>query len=146
MKTFKEWLKLREEDDDDKPSHSGTLKDVLNVSRDSLVGTSIPYSGKIGDKMYNLIPLIVKRFLPSSEEPTHVEVEIDTSENPSLALQVIWSKDDKEDEEPKKASPDSGPIFITIGDFDSALGQGWGPGMMGAGGGGGGMGMGLGGI
>jgi hypothetical protein len=144
MLKFREWLIEAEEKDDDDVSHSGAYKDVLGVDRSSFEGLPISYSGQLGDKMYNLLPVIIDKFIPDAENPTHVQLKIDSSTNPHLTQQVIWAKDDDKDEE---APPDEGTFQIPIEEFDELLGQPWGPAVQqGAMGGMGGMGGGLGGM
>jgi len=125
---FREWLK--NEEDDNEPSHLQAYKDVLDVNYSAFVGQNIPYSGRVGDKMYNLLPTIIKAFIPDDEEPTHVELQIASSNNPHLSQQVIHAKDN-DDDEPQAADADEGCFTIPIEEFNEMLQQGWGPAIQG---------------
>jgi hypothetical protein len=81
-----------------------------------------------------MLPTIVKRFLPDDRNPTHVELQIDSSTNPALAQQVVWT--DRDEEEPSEAPADEGSLTISIQDFDNALGAPWQTVLKGMGGGG----------
>ena len=123
---FREWLK--KEEDEKEPSHLQAHKDVLDIDYAAFIGQNIPYSGRVGDKMYNMLPTIIKAFTPDDEEPTHVELQIASSNNPHLAQQVIHAKgEDEKDEDPKEADADEGCFTIPIEEFDEMLQQGWGP-------------------
>lgn len=131
MKTFLEYLQEQEQgsappnpektDSEEKPSHSGMYKTVLNVDRSAMIGMPLTLNGPVGNKAYNMLPTIVSKFLPDEENPTQVELKIDTSDNPHLAQQVIW----RDKEEPTEAPADTGSIVISIDEFDQILGTPW---------------------
>lgn len=130
MKTFLEYLQEQdqgsappnpEKTDTEKPSHSGMYKTVLNVDRSAMIGMPLTLNGPVGNKLYNMLPTIVSKFLPDEENPTRVELKIDSSDNPHLAQQVIW----RDKEEPTEAPPDTGTIIVSIDEFDQILGTPW---------------------
>jgi hypothetical protein len=122
MLKFREWLIEAEDKEDDDPKHLQAMKDVLEIDYDALEGTSVPYTGTLGNKTYNMLPTIVDKFMPDAENPTQVQLKIDSSENPHLAQQVIWAK---EQGDPKMAEADEGCFIITIKEFNDMFQTPW---------------------
>jgi hypothetical protein len=131
MLKFRKWLIEAEEKDEDDPKHLQALKDVMNIDYESIEGQSVPYTGTLGNKTYNMLPTIVDKFIPSTEEPTHVQLKIDSSENPHLAQQVVWAK---QQGDPKMAEADDGCFIITVKEFDDMFSVPWQTALQGGGG------------
>ena len=125
---------LRKADDaQDKPSHTKTLRDSLKINPATLIGTTIPYSGILGDKQYNMVGLVVVGF-DDNENPTRVKLNI-MNQSPNMDADVRFKGGDT------KVSPDEGTIDISLEEFDKILSKGWEPAIQGQGGMGMGMGM-----
>jgi hypothetical protein len=137
MKTFYEWLAL--EDQPSQPSHVKTLRDTLKASPKSLIGTTVPFTGKLGDKMYNMIGLTVMGF-DDDINPTRVRLQI-VSSSPNMDSMVRFASKDKNK---SPTMPDEGQIDVSLEEFDQIFGKGWEPAtQMGGGAAGGGPPMGM---
>ena len=144
MRNFYDWWVFLEEDNvedlkraDDaqqgasKPSHTKTLRDSLKINPQQLIGTTIPFSGILGDKRYNMVGLTVVGF-DDEKNPTRVKLSI-MGESPNMDDEVRFKDGDS------KTEPDSGVIDISLEEFDKILSKGWEPAIQQGGGMGGGM-------
>ncbi len=122
MRSFYQWL-----EDQDKPSHTKTLRDSLKVDPSTLIGTTIPFTGILGDKRYNMVGLVVVGF-DDDKNPTRVKLNI-MGDSPNMDDEVRFK--DKGD---TKTTPDTGDIDISLEEFDKILSKGWEPAIQGQGG------------
>jgi hypothetical protein len=118
MRTFYDWWVFFEQE---QPSHTLTLKNSLRINPTSLIGTTVPFSGILGDKRYNMVGLTVVGF-DDDANPKRVRLSI-LGDSPNMDKEVRF-KDDKEKSE---IEPDVGEIDISLEEFDQILGKGWEP-------------------
>lgn len=132
MKTFYEWLREQDEQPSEQPSHVRTLRDTLKANPQSLIGTMIPFNGKIGEKLYNMVGLIVAGF-DDDHNPTRVKLKI-FNNSPNMDSLVRF---DGKNKDKSATQPDDGEIDVSLEEFDQILSKGWEPALQGAGGAGG---------
>jgi hypothetical protein len=140
MKTFYEWCIFIEEEGS-KPSHVRTLRDTLNVSPQSLIGVEVPFSGKLGDKLYNMVGLVVTGF-DDDTNPTRVKLKI-VNKSPNMDSLVRFDKSADKSGDKSAVAPDEGEIDVSLEEFDQIFGKGWEPAMQMGGGAGVGPPMGM---
>ena len=122
MKTFYEWLLLRE---DEAPKNLVVLKQTLRINPSALIGTTFSYSGILNNKEYPIVGLTVVDF-DDPTSPQRVKLKI-IGDTPNMPDQTTFA-DDKE-ETKTKTSPDDGIVDVSLEDFEKILGQGFGPAM-----------------
>lgn len=131
MKTFYDWWTFLEEEQsakEDQPSHTRTLRDTLKVNPSALIGMTIPFSGDLRGKRYNMVGLVVKEF-DDDENPTRVKLSM-FNNSPNMDAQVRFSKgeqDKDKDKDEYEINPDEDDIDISLEEFDEILGKGWEP-------------------
>jgi hypothetical protein len=123
--TFRQWVLLKEAEEE-QPNYVKTLGSALKIDPMSLIGLSVPFTGVIGNKRYNLVYLTIEEF-DDYTNPKRAKIKIG-GQNPHMAQQVQFNK--SKDDEDLEATPDDDQIIdLSIDELNQVLGQGWQPAM-----------------
>jgi len=123
MKTFYEWLKLREDDQPAKSHNLVVLKQTLRIDPSALIGMTFNYTGQLNGKDYPTVGVTVVGF-DDPDKPTRVKLQI-LGDTPNMPDQTTFVSD--KEKLKTKTTADDGIVDVSLEDFEQIIGQGWGP-------------------